>query len=76
MGCFFIEYSVLATTYFRPEGLSSAQQRLTSLCGMGRGVTTALNHQDTVFEIRAKTNLNKKTKNCNAVRGFIPRNRL
>ena len=40
-----IEHLVLATSYFRPEGLSSPLQGLTSLFGMGRGVTLALNHQ-------------------------------
>ncbi len=43
---FLIEFSVLATTYFGPCGLSSALRRLTSLFGMGRGGATASNHQN------------------------------
>ncbi len=46
LGVFCIESSVLATTYFGPEGLSSAVRHLTSLFGMGRGGSTALNHQN------------------------------
>ena len=43
--------SVLATIYSRPEGLPSILRRLTSVFGMGTGVTTASNHQDTAFEV-------------------------
>ncbi len=46
---FSIEFSVLATTYFRPKGLSSALRRLTSLFGMGRGGSIASNHQNREF---------------------------
>ena len=44
-----VKFFVLAITYFSPYGVSSVLQRLTSLFGMGRGVTTALNHQDKRF---------------------------
>ena len=40
-----IKYLVLATAYFPHERVSSAQQGLTSLFGMGRGVALATNHQ-------------------------------
>ncbi len=52
-----IDLSVLATTYFRPVGLSSALRRLTSLFGMGRGGSTASNHQNR--EIDTCLNLSK-----------------
>ena len=44
-----IKYFVLATAYFPHERVSSAQQGLTSLFGMGRGVTLATNHQHKTF---------------------------
>ena len=49
--CIKFKSSVLATAYSRPEGLPLALRRLTSVFGMGTGVTTASNHQDTAFEV-------------------------
>lgn len=46
----YIEYSVLATSYFRPEGLSSPLLRFTSVFGMRTGGATAPNHQNTIFK--------------------------
>ena len=40
-----IKYLVLAIAYFPHERVSSAQQGLTSLFEMGRGVALATNHQ-------------------------------
>ena len=44
-----IEYSVLATSYFRPEGLSSPLLRFTAVFGMRTGGATAPNHQNITF---------------------------
>ena len=41
-----LEYSVLAASYFRPEGLSSPQLRFTAVFGMRTGGATAPNHQN------------------------------
>ncbi len=42
---------MLATSYFPRKRVSSPQQDLTSLFGMGRGVPPAMNHQHkTLFE--------------------------
>jgi hypothetical protein len=46
-----IHYLVLATTYFPHCGVSSALLGLTSLFGMGRGVTLEMNHQDQIMDI-------------------------
>ncbi len=43
---------VLATSYFRPEGLSSPQLRFTAVFGMGTGVAIAPNHQNAGFNPR------------------------
>ena len=48
---FRIKFLVLAIAYFPHKRVSSAQQGLTSLFGMGRGVTLATNHQDKKFEL-------------------------
>ena len=47
-----IELYVLATSYFRPEGLSSPQLRFTAVFGMGTGVAIAPNHQNAEFKLR------------------------
>ena len=44
-----IKHFVLATSYFRPIGLSSPQLRFTSVFGMGTGVAIAPNHQNKGF---------------------------
>ncbi len=46
-----IEFFVLATTYSCPEGLPSAQVGLTTLFGMGRGVSPPTSHQDEKLKI-------------------------
>gem|GEM_PF-3200941 len=47
---FSFKYTVLAPTYFRPKGLSSALAGLIALFGMGRDVTPPSKHQNTIFE--------------------------
>jgi hypothetical protein len=44
-----LEPFVLAASYFRPEGLSSPQLRLTAVFGMGTGIAIAPNHQNKGF---------------------------
>ena len=47
-----LESPVLAASYFRPEGLSSPQLRLTAVFGMGTGVAITPNHQNAGFKNR------------------------
>jgi hypothetical protein len=47
-----VESFVPATTYSPPEGVPSVLQGLTSLFGMGRGVTLASNHRNERFDFR------------------------
>ena len=48
---FLVKYFVLATTYFPLGRVSSAQQRFTSLFGMGRGGATASSHQNKTLNV-------------------------